>query len=361
MGCLRFLLALAVVIFHAEKHLMTGGGPSVQGFYIVSGFFMTFILNEKYNTPDKNTLFITNRLLRIWSIYWVILLLSGAYSIYSGTGPIALLGTEYSNLSFPSLLYIIFSNIFLLGLDFGLFMGLSNGHLIFQDFTASLPPRLYEFTLVSQAWSLGVEMLFYMVAPFIVRRSWPIVLTIALAGLIGRMISGLDGDPWANRFFPFELSIFLLGSLSYFRFAKIKHRQLNLAEKIFGASPILLVIAYPWYGREDLFFQPGRIVLLAGIAAGLPYLFHMTRNISLDRSIGNLSYPLYLCHMLVISILSTLPGLSGPWFWIAVVAASIALAKVTEMLIEVPVERFRERRWQRYGLRPSGVKFNGSA
>ena len=52
MGTIRLLLALAVlIIMHSDPphglH-MIGGAAAVQGFYVISGFYMALVLNEKY-------------------------------------------------------------------------------------------------------------------------------------------------------------------------------------------------------------------------------------------------------------------------------------------------------------------------
>ena len=50
-----------------------GGSLAVQTFYIISGFYMALILNEKYVTqPHAYRLFLTNRVLRLFSLYCVV-------------------------------------------------------------------------------------------------------------------------------------------------------------------------------------------------------------------------------------------------------------------------------------------------
>src|ERR1041384_5510881 len=79
MGTIRTLLALAVALFHSYgifsgHQTMTGGTTSVQSFYIISGFYMALILNEKYRPgPGSYKLFITSRFLRIFPVYWAFL------------------------------------------------------------------------------------------------------------------------------------------------------------------------------------------------------------------------------------------------------------------------------------------------
>jgi peptidoglycan/LPS O-acetylase OafA/YrhL len=80
MGIIRLLLALAVVIAHAGSisgFRMVEGAIAVQAFYIIPGFYMVLMLNEKYvDQAHSYRLFITNRLLRLHPIYWAMLALS---------------------------------------------------------------------------------------------------------------------------------------------------------------------------------------------------------------------------------------------------------------------------------------------
>ena len=53
MGTLRLLLALSVVLFHSGPFVFTGsdwvgGIVAVEGFFVVSGFYMTLVLHQRY-------------------------------------------------------------------------------------------------------------------------------------------------------------------------------------------------------------------------------------------------------------------------------------------------------------------------
>ena len=77
MGILRILLAISVVLSHSSSIFRVSfvGGPlAVQAFFIISGFYMSLILNEKYiGVNNSYKLFISNRFLRLYPMYWVIL------------------------------------------------------------------------------------------------------------------------------------------------------------------------------------------------------------------------------------------------------------------------------------------------
>ena len=84
----------------------------------------------------------------------------------------------------------------------------------------------------------------------------------------------------------------------------------------------------------------GRWLLFALFAACLPALFDLTKNVRFDRKIGDLSYPVYLCHTLFVPAAATY----GPWAAFAVFFASCALSWVAVKLIDEPIDSWRQRR-----------------
>jgi len=73
-GSIRLLLALAVVFSHATACgiSMVPGHVAVQAFFIVSGFYMSLILNEKYKNCSV-LVFYSNRFLRLFPTYVVVM------------------------------------------------------------------------------------------------------------------------------------------------------------------------------------------------------------------------------------------------------------------------------------------------
>lgn len=77
---------------------------------------------------------------------------------------------------------------------------------------------LYPALLVPQAWTLGVELAFYIVAPFVLvrRKALLLLLALSISVRIYLLYVGLGkSDPWTYRFFPAELALFLLGALAH--------------------------------------------------------------------------------------------------------------------------------------------------
>ena len=78
---------------------------------------------------------------------------------------------------------------------------------------------LWTFLLDPPAWTLGVELTFYLIAPFILRgRALKYLLAIIVVSFLikaGLSVAKLNYDPWTYRFFPAELGFFILGSVAY--------------------------------------------------------------------------------------------------------------------------------------------------
>ena len=155
-GLLRTLFAIAVVLGHATDAASSGvkllnGVIAVQSFYIISGFYMAMILSERYK--DKLYFFYTNRILRLYPIYWVVLLLSVVLAYVFHFGPFAMY--EYYHLTPFTSFFLSLSNIFMLGQDIVMFLGIDGcGELFFtSDFRTTSPMLfLFLFCCCSPIW-----------------------------------------------------------------------------------------------------------------------------------------------------------------------------------------------------------------
>jgi len=80
MGLIRFMLAISVVIAHTSDLFgfgFVGGEMAVKIFFMISGFYMALILNEKYIGANSSYwLFLKNRLLRLYPLYFLVLFLT---------------------------------------------------------------------------------------------------------------------------------------------------------------------------------------------------------------------------------------------------------------------------------------------
>ena len=115
--------------------------------------------------------------------------------------------------------FIVLSQIVLFFQETVLFIGIepNTGALFFtSDFTNS-NPQLHRFLLMPQAWSLEVELSFYLIAPFILWKSIKVIVGLIIVSVALWLFIyslGLNQDPWSYRFFSTELLFFLLGAVA---------------------------------------------------------------------------------------------------------------------------------------------------
>src|SRR5262249_53646167 len=117
-------------------------------------------------------------------------------------------------------LFLAATNVLILGQDVVMFLGITPEGMLYatRNYWATTP-LLHTFLLVPQAWSLSLELLFYAIAPFLVRQPATRLAGLVFACLILRVFIyyglGLNYDPWTNKLFPIELGVFLAGALSF--------------------------------------------------------------------------------------------------------------------------------------------------
>ena len=334
MGTLRLLLALSVAYGHLAKPLSFPTiDVAVQSFFVVSGFYMALVLNEKYG-PGSYWLFISNRLLRLWPAYFVVLILSLAFA--DNWQPIFAL--NWSDIAF-----FVSSQILIVGQDLYLFLFVDNGALAFTAHYTHVSTPLYSFAPIPQAWTLGLEMYFYLLAPFLVRRGPLFIAMIIAASIAMRMLLqlafGLSGQPWSFRFFPSEIALFMAGSLGYCVYASKDEAQRRLAKMLLSLAAGLLFVALA-INRWDGIARLESLSLLALVIVGVPRLFETTRNVAWDKYVGELSYPLYVCHFLAGWILMPNTYLGVYEALSLSLAASIALYH----LLDRPIDAWRQTR-----------------
>ena len=361
MGVTRLLLATAVIMAHSGgifgfKPL--GAVAAVQSFYMISGFYMALILTEKYRGPGSYRLFLTNRLLRLYPMYWVVAIASLAVwliasAAFGKPGPLA----AGHDLNWPAHLFVRLTDVFIVGQDLTLFLGVdSDGGLYWtKSFRATPPPYVWQFVLVPPAWSLSIEILFYLIAPFLVRRSTPIIALVMVAslGLRGYIYFGLDlnEDPWIYRFFPTELAFFLAGSLAYrvYRWLLTQRPPRSLALAI-TAFYLLVTLSYQFLPNPEFLGVFGKLWPFHALTwLVIPWLFLTSQQSRVDRYIGELSYPLYIVHFWVLWVIPTgwrfagVPSESG-WVSLTVWLGAVICAIGLHHLVGVPLERYRQAR-----------------
>jgi peptidoglycan/LPS O-acetylase OafA/YrhL len=266
--------------------------------------------------------------------------------IISAASPAAFARAEAA-LPWGSWLYLVFVNAFMFLGDttFLFFLDPANGALSPSAHAMTMAVPAYRFLLVPQGWTIGTELAFYAIAPFVVLRRTRTIAAIVLGGAVLRLVGmafGLTDEPFTYRFFPFELPLFLCGVLAY----RLRDTAISAALRRFGGVLTVLIAALiVLYERFDAVPSSVRhVVFLAMFVVSLPAIFAASRLSRYDAAIGQLSYPLYLSHMLVLSL-----GLAPSASLALAMGASILLA----LVVEAPAERIRQRLLARHPQAPS--------
>ena len=383
MGFLRLLLAAAVVAEHSTPICgvsFTGGHLAVRLFFIISGFYMALILTTKYTAdhPNRCWLFISNRFLRIYPCYYVVLFLSlafyaaASFYLHHPADRLALWHTAWSHGQIWGLFLVSLCQLTVVGMDaicvfvYNIAQGI---HLPGVDTSAAsvawLPTAgadpsgtvpAWRFLFVPQSWTISIELLFYLVVPWLI--SWRTRNLVILAGLSSvayfancLFVYPALSDLLGYFFFPFHLFLFILGMLA------CRHSVAFLARvsrpfKIAMVAALFSGMAFSQFMPEEL-RNPVSITL---VALSLPILFDWTKKSRFQKWVGDLSYPVYICHILVKWALLGVMGVSkkgvtSPPGWLLLLG-SIALAALLLWLVDYPIDRWRQRRVKNFQHQP---------
>ena len=335
MGILRLFLALSVLDWHyrfSDSAVFPYSFSAVLCFFVISGFYMSLVINEKYGTSPKGIgRFYCNRALRLYPVniaIWACLLVMYALGVARAPGFIAApdlplasrLGSALDQLLiFPRMLW---------------------GNLLL------FPDAQYNHLFFGQLYTVGLELIFYAFAPFIVTRRLSVLLTLTGAAAVlhfGFYFFNLPARPWQYEFFPGVLVFFLMGSLAYRLLPVVRAWRLPPAFGFF-ALPILVIYCVSIPKGEDVFTnRPDAFGLYLLTMLALPFLFEASKNARWDRLIGDLSYPVYAVQLLVGRAMVGRPG-NGSISENLLVLVVVLLASVALLyLVDRPVERLRSQ------------------
>jgi peptidoglycan/LPS O-acetylase OafA/YrhL len=365
MGLIRFALALSVVFWHmpgAPFHLMNAS-VAVTLFFIISGFYMAMVINEKYAKGEPEHWIRTFYLARLWRLYPPYLAMFLTMMIWGATAGLSSPLLERLPMSVFDQVILAASNIFLFGQDIHQFLVRvrveSAGPPFFLDIVNGINPATLQNSnmAVGQAWSLALEATFYLVAPFVVRSSRRTAIWLLIALVLRFLLLEVFGQRsgiWGYFFFPGAVCMFLLGSAAY-HFRKL----LPLSEiHVVVVGWIALACFMIWFTATSIvngvvlpsaanwsIDRPRFWILYVLFAVSIPFIFEATKRVRFDRELGELSYPIYLVHGLVLGfVYIRWAGPRGlvPDAWAAVTFVILA-AFAMRQLVEIPIEKYRSR------------------
>lgn len=357
MGFVRLFLALSVVAAHAKgAHFGIpglGGREAVLLFYVLSGFYMSLILNEKYTGPDSNPAFYKSRWLRLWVPYSAVMALVCVG--YAFSGDMAIYAKTYAAAPLGVALFGALSNLFIVGQDVLWFFSLTEHGMIYRPMGE---PGFngVGLSLNAPLFSVSLELYFYLIAPFILRDRTRTFL-FALAGLAYHALLArlnITALSFTYHAFPATIAYFGIGGALY---------HLGRA-RLAWVTPATLLSARLWRenwrgpDRGELAFIVLALGLfwtmnsfmpklwLLGFAVAVPFLFALTQRWRLDRAVGELSYGVYIVHLPLIQMANKGDGdFLGIGQFGSTVVLALGASGLLYLLLERPLNRFRDRRF----------------
>jgi peptidoglycan/LPS O-acetylase OafA/YrhL len=350
MGLVRFLLAASVVIGHSASAFglkLYPGKIAVELFFMISGFYMSLILSGKYRKRDWRGVvsFYASRFLRLWPTFLITTVAVNVWLLFvyvylarppASAGPLC----EWMDSTIACALAQL-SNVFMIGQDVS-----SLFHVSPEDvrltFGAGQPDGwvwLGYVRYIVQAWSIGVEIWFYLLAPFLMLLPTMLLVLLMAASLALRAWMDVQGLE-VYFFFPPQLALFAVGILAQ---RSVSGGLLVRTEvALFSLAIIALgALAFGSVGELD---QRYKWLLYGLVGLTTQALFLYTQRSDVDRRIGELSYPIYITHALVLSVLIPLGKRLGVNIGAELLlAAVIPLSWLLYRYVDEPIGRWRER------------------
>lgn len=316
-GTLRLVLALLVALSHAGVSLRGYhlGVPAVVVFLLLSGYVVAAMLQPR----PPLTHFYAERALRLLPAYYAAFALGVAVWLLGVQSPFLQGGARWE---------LWLAALLIVPLNY-----------------ATLWPALDTFTPVPPAWSLGLEITFYLLAPWLLacrqRMGAALVATLALGS--AAQLGLLPSDPWGYRLLPGNLYIFLTGALLW----QARHTAL----------PCASALRWPWLtvaatavatGLLGRWGQPFVLEVALGYLVGVPLVAWLGRQPRRrwDDHLADLAYPVFLGHFAVLWALQLAGIQPGPGAWRALalyLALVLLVAAVLHRVAQHPVVPLRRR------------------
>jgi peptidoglycan/LPS O-acetylase OafA/YrhL len=360
---LRSIAAFAVVFHHVELFksrekfgslFETDARTFIQGlgkngvylFFVLSGFLITYLMLAELKKKDTIAVgfFYVRRFLRIWPLYYLIVVMSFFALPFLLEQFPGFFGGNYYALKIAELKE-----------NFGATL------ILFLLFLPNLALVLYSPVAgAAQAWSVGVEEQFYLIWPLLLKVFKRHIILILIAILVGKPLSveameylGLNGRAGFNVIYEFlvsfKIELMALGGIGAWLMMKgTLNSILTRINKIHAAVLWIILAVALFYNFHYL------IMALLFLALILFNINDTSRLISNRRLsfLGEISYGIYMYHPLMMYlgfcasryILGNESSvLFSSVFYIFTVFATIAISHLSFRFFESRFLRFKDR------------------
>lgn len=320
LNALRFIASFVVIIAHTEQikfikglaniydfsFVKIMGSLSVDLFFVLSGFLITSLLliEKKTETGISIKKFIIRRLLRIWPLYFIIMILGFFIMPHFLNLKI---GTPFVDVNDNFISNIVLYTLFLPHIQ-----------------SIVIGPILY----CVQAWSIGIEEQFYLFWPFVVKKlnlkgiiNFIFIFIIVYLIMCISLILATHNNYLINKFsldtlvdinlifgHRLKFDCLLVGAFFAIIHIKIKDDSFILKKYfqvfIYLLEAVLLLYGNGFYG----FFWEIHAVLYGVIILNLVRTNTSLLNLeySVFNYLGRISYGVYMYHVLIINVVITL-------------------------------------------------------
>ncbi|EMK0350486.1 acyltransferase [Citrobacter amalonaticus] len=330
---LRALAVTSVVFYHAFKDLLPGGFVGVDIFFVISGYLITSILIKENKQGEFSILeFYRRRVNRIFPALLVVMLSVMAFCWFTFfTDEYMQLGKHVAGGS---------------GFVSNIVLFYESGYF---DASSVTKPFLH-------LWSLGVEEQYYIVLPILLWLLYKVRINVTASLCVIAITSFIFGaievyrDPTAGFYLPQYRAweLFSGSIIACLHMSGKTDRIPTVAKKIFAVAGISILIGCFILYRDTIPF-PG-IYALAPVAGSCLVILYANSfrpvNVLLSNKlvvfVGLISYPFYLWHWPVISVMRIINGDDvSAMVQASGVALSFFLSCATYLLIERPLKRVK--------------------
>ncbi len=328
---LRGISVFLIVLFHLELGGVESGFLGVDVFFVISGFLMAILYDS-----NKKLEFFMKRAKRLLPAYFTTILLTTVVAIF------LTLPNEFNQVVKQSM----FATVFVPNVGYWL----QNSYFSKAEFN----PLLH-------LWSLGVEIQFYLIIPFLFwafhkhKIVLPLLLLLSLVSCV--FVVGLS--PKTSFFMmPLRLWEFLIG-YCVARYCVEDGAVAKGAKSWFGVPALIILIGIPTMNVDGQAFgfingHPGAYALVVSLATaivlavGIPKSVEDSPLASLLELAGTYSYSIYLVHFPVIVLFlyqpfsGTILRTSSLIHTLGLVTIVLLLSVLMYRLVETPLRRTRK-------------------